>query len=87
MPQLRQDLLGQVLRECLVVVIPGLLLGFAIAGACSSLMPVLLYRVSPTDPLSSVPAIASVLVLCLGCVAIPALRAAKVDPAITLREQ
>jgi ABC-type antimicrobial peptide transport system permease subunit len=83
----REDLLVQVLRECVIVVIPGLLSGFAIAAACSRLVRILLYRVSPTDPFSSALALVAVLALCLSCVSIPAIRAAKVDPAIILREQ
>ncbi|HEX4810618.1 MAG TPA: ABC transporter permease [Bryobacteraceae bacterium] len=81
------DLLAQVLRECLAVVVPGALAGLGLAAACAQFMRTLLYQVSPTDPLASGVTLLSILGLCLGCVIIPALRAAKADPAIILREQ
>ena len=83
----RRDLLVQVVRECLAVILPGLLMGSGISLACSGLMRTLLYRVSPTDMLSSAIAVISVLILCLGSVMIPAWRAAQVDPATILHEQ
>ena len=83
----KRDLVAQIIRECLVVILPGLLAGFGIAAACSQFMRTLLYQVSPTDAFSSGLAILFVLAFCLGSVVIPALRAARVDPASTLREQ
>jgi putative ABC transport system permease protein len=83
----RRDLLSQVFLECLMVILPGLAGGLAISWVCSRLLRNLLYRVSPTDELSSVLAAAGILALCLSAVAIPATRAAKVDAATTLREQ
>lgn len=83
----RTELVTQVLRECLVVVIPGALAGLAISAASAQLMRALLYRISPTDLLSAVLTLAFVLGLSLCSVAIPAVRAAKVDPAVILREQ
>jgi predicted permease len=84
---LRRDLLRQVINESLAVIVPGLLGGIAIFALCSQVMRSLLYQVSPKDPLSSAAAAVSILLLCLISVAIPALRAAQVDPAIILREQ
>lgn len=81
------DLVTQVLKECTIVVLPGLLAGIGISAAFSRLMQTLLYRVSSTDALSSAIAALSILVLCIGSVAIPALRAAKADLAQVLREQ
>ncbi len=81
------DLIAQVLRECLVVIIAGSLAGIAIFAGGSQFMRTLLYRVSATDPFSYGLATIAILVLCLGCVSIPALRAGKVDPATILREQ
>jgi predicted permease len=83
----REDIIAQVVRECLRVILPGLLAGIGISAICSQFMRALLYRVSPTDPVSLVLAIMGVLILCLGSVIIPSLRAAHVDPASMLREQ
>jgi predicted permease len=81
----RAKLLAQVLGECLVVAIPGSLIGLTIAAGCSRFMRSLLFRVSPTDPFSYGLAVVLILTLCLASVAIPALKAARVDPAIVLR--
>lgn len=83
----REDLLRQVFFECLRVIGPGLAAGLAISWASPQLLRSLLYRTSPTDALASLSAAAGILVLCLSAVAIPAVRAARVDAAITLREQ
>ncbi|MGH9608752.1 MAG: ABC transporter permease [Bryobacteraceae bacterium] len=83
----RRDLAVQVIKECLAVVVPGLLVGIGISAAFSHLLRTLLYRVSPTDALSSGIAMVSILLLCIGSVTIPALRAARADPAQVLREQ
>ncbi len=83
----REDIIAQVVRECLIVVLPGLLAGVGISAACSQFMRALLYRVSPTDMVSLALATIGVLVFCLGSVIIPSLRAAQVDPARMLREQ
>jgi predicted permease len=83
----RSNLLAQVMNECLIVIFPGLLAGIAISAGCAQFMRTLLYRVSPRDPLSSGFAVAIILVLCLASVAVPAWRAAKVEPAHILREQ
>jgi predicted permease len=83
----RGDIIAQVVRECLVIILPGLLAGIGISAACSQFMRTLLYRVSPTDTLSVALATVGVSVFCLGSVIIPSLRAAQVDPVRMLRNQ
>jgi ABC-type antimicrobial peptide transport system permease subunit len=83
----RRDLLLLVLGECLVVIVPGILLGFAISAGFGQLMQSLVYGVSPDDPWSRGVAIMSIASLCLLCVLIPGLRAARVDTGAILREQ
>lgn len=83
----RRELIAQVLRECLAVIVPGLVAGLAIAAASSQLLRTLLYRVSPMDPLSSALATICVLAFATASVLLPALRAARADPATILREQ
>jgi predicted permease len=83
----RRDVVRQVVGECLFVTIPGTLAGIALSLASARLMRSLLYRVAPTDPLSSGAAVCLIGVLCVACVLLPAVRAARVDPASMLREQ
>jgi ABC-type antimicrobial peptide transport system permease subunit len=83
----RSDLIGQVTRECFRVMLPGLAGGVCVSFACARLLRTLLYRVSPFDPPSLVLACALIMVLCLAAVTIPAIRAARVEPAEILREQ
>jgi putative ABC transport system permease protein len=83
----RSDLIGLILTECLIVVVPGLIVGVLIFRGCSALMRTLLYSVSPTDTLSYAIAIAALLFLCLGSAATPAIRAATVDPVRALRDE
>jgi predicted permease len=81
------NIVAQVARECLGVIVPGVLAGLLVSIACARLMRVLLYRVSPTDAGSSLLAALLILLLCFGSVMLPAWRAAKVDPVTVLREQ
>ena len=83
----REDIIAQIMRECLIVIAPGLLAGIGISAACAQFMRILLYRVSPTDPLSVSLALLGVSISCLGSAIIPGLRAGQVDPALVLREQ
>jgi predicted permease len=83
----RADIIAQVFRECLVVLLPGLLAGIGISTAWSQFLRTMLYRVSPTDAASVVLATTSVFVFCLGSVLVPCLRAAQADPARMLRDQ
>lgn len=81
------NIFGQVTAECMRVIVPGLIAGLVISAGCARFMRVLLYRVSPTDIVSSLVAVVLILVLCFASVVLPAWRAAKVDPATVLREQ
>lgn len=83
----RADLAGHILRECVAIVVPGVIAGLAISAACSQAMRSLLYRVSPTDGISLLLAALGVLALCIGSVLVPALRGSRVDVAGMLREQ
>jgi predicted permease len=80
------NIFSQISRECLFVVIPGLVAGIALSAACARLLRVLLYRVSPTDAASTLIAAGLILGSCLASVMLPAWRAASVDPAIVLRD-
>jgi predicted permease len=83
----RNDLMSQVVRECLMVILPGLLAGIGISLGCSRFMRTLPYEVSPVDARSVIIAVVSLLIGCTTSVLIPSWRAAQADPARTLREQ
>ena len=63
----------------------GCALGLAGAAAASKLLRSLLFGVSPFDPLVLAAAAAGVLLLALGASALPAFRAASIDPIQALR--
>jgi ABC-type antimicrobial peptide transport system permease subunit len=78
--------IGGVLRGSLAIAAIGVAAGLAVALAGARVVSSLLYGVAPHDPASY--ALASVLLLAAaGCAAlIPALRAARIDPNVTLRD-
>jgi ABC-type antimicrobial peptide transport system permease subunit len=73
------------LREGLRAAVPGLLFGAAGALAVGRLLASRLYQVSAADPLTLAAVLAGALLLVLLACAGPAARAAKLDPASTLR--
>ena len=81
-----RSLVGRVLREGLVLSLVGVAVGLAAAWAAARGMGALLAGVRPADPLTLVVAAA----LCLATAVLgglrPAVRAARIDPAIALRE-
>jgi putative ABC transport system permease protein len=81
------DLLGQVLRQGLLLAGGGIATGVIAGLAITRLMRSLLYEVSPLDPLSFV--VVSGLSLAIGLLAcwVPARRAAKVNPVEALRSE
>ena len=74
-----------VLREGFVLVAIGLVLGLVTAGLAARVIRGLLFGVEPNDPTTLVGV--TVMMAAIGLVAcwIPALRAARIDPAITMR--
>jgi putative ABC transport system permease protein len=76
-----------VLREVLVLVGAGLLLGFAAATATTRLITSMLYGLTPTDPTTLT--FAGITLLTVAALAgyLPARRAAQLDPMTTLREE
>jgi len=75
---------AQILREGLTVAIAGIAVGLTVAFAATRFMSALLFGVSATDPLTFA-AVAFILILiaAVACL-LPARRAARVDPAITM---
>jgi ABC-type antimicrobial peptide transport system permease subunit len=82
----RSSLVGLVLREALTVTLVGAAVGLAAAAALTRLIQSLLFGISPLDPPTYVSAPGVLLVIATIAGLVPALRAARTDPAEVLRE-
>lgn len=83
----RQDMLGQVLRQGLLMVGLGLLVGLGAALALGQVVQSMLYNLSPRDPVTLAAICGLLLLVSLFACWLPARRAAKVDPVIALRAE
>jgi putative ABC transport system permease protein len=79
------EVLGMVVRQGLAVVGIGIALGLAGSWMLTRTLTGLLYGVRPTDPATFVAVPVLLLVLGVIACAVPALRASRVDPVVTLR--
>jgi len=79
------DVLRQILRETLFLVITGIVLGTAAALSLTRLVKAMLFGLTPNDPLTI--AFGTLLLLTVALLAgyLPARRAARVDPMVALR--
>ena len=80
-----RDVLMLILKSGMSLVVLGLAIGLAGALALTRLMSTLLFEVSPSDPLTFLAVVFSVIFAALLACYIPARRATKVDPLIALR--
>jgi predicted permease len=74
-----------IVRECLALALPGLLLGSLLAVALARVVSASLVEVSPRDPAIYAAAAIFTVLVALCAAANPARRAAKVDPMVALR--
>jgi len=74
-----------IVRECLTLALPGLLLGSFLAVALARVVSASLVEVSPRDPAIYAAAAIFTVLVALCAAANPARRAAKVDPMVALR--
>ena len=81
------SVLAMVLRESVIVVGLGLLVGIPAALACGRLVQSRLYGLAPDDPLTIAGAAALLLAVALVASFLPARRAALLDPLAALREE
>jgi ABC-type antimicrobial peptide transport system permease subunit len=79
------DVLKMMLRYTMTLVVIGTIVGLAGAYALTRVMSNLLFQVTPTDLATFVVVPAVLLLVALVACLIPARRATKVDPLITLR--
>lgn len=81
----RGDLMRLVMRQGLGVTALGLLAGLVAAAFVTRLMTTMLFGIEPLDVVSFIAAPAVLFLVALAACLIPALRAARTDPAIALR--
>jgi ABC-type antimicrobial peptide transport system permease subunit len=81
----RSQVLWMVLRESLLMSVVGVVVGVPLAIAGAQLMRSMLFGVMPGDSISFVGALIGVTFVALAASAIPARRAASVDPIVALR--
>ena len=81
------DVVSMVLREGLVMTILGMLMGIPVVWLGARYVEKLLVQMKPLEPLSIVLTLGILLVAAFVAVGIPALRAAALEPAKTLRQE
>jgi putative ABC transport system permease protein len=83
----RGMIVGLVVRQGLTLTACGVLVGLAGAAAASQVLVSMLFGISPLDPATYLGVIAVLGVVALVACSVPAWRAARVDPATTLRTE
>jgi len=81
----RRDVLGLVMRESMILVAIGVVVGLGIAVAASRLVAALLFGLSPIDGLTMLLAVGTMTLISAIAGYIPARRASRVDPLLALR--
>ena len=80
-----RDVFWLILRESLLLVVVGVAVGLPVVFAVTRLASSLLFRLTPTDPLSLVVSALLMLVVALVAGYLPSRRATRVDPLVALR--
>jgi ABC-type antimicrobial peptide transport system permease subunit len=80
------SVLGLILKQGMSLVLTGVLIGFAASLLVGRLLSRMLYGVSASDPISVAGAALMLLAVALLACYLPARRATRVDPLVTLRE-
>ena len=83
----RAKIVGMVLRNACMLVTTGLVIGGVSGWYLSAVSEAFLFRLEPTDPRAFAAAVGSLSVAALVASAIPARRAASVDPMVALRSE
>jgi putative ABC transport system permease protein len=81
------SVLGQVMRQGLVLTGAGVIAGLAGAFALGRLVESLLFGVRPTDPPTMAAVVATIAVVAATACLLPAWRASRVDPIVVLRDE
>jgi predicted permease len=81
----REQVLGLVMRESMILVVIGVGAGVAIAVGASQFVATLVFGLAPTDPRTLFAAIGIMVLVSAAAGYLPARRASKVDPMVALR--
>jgi putative ABC transport system permease protein len=81
------QVVGIVVGQATRLAVVGLLFGFAGAAAATRLMGSMLFEVQPFDPSTYAAVAGAIIVVVMGACAVPASRAARMDPAVALRAE
>jgi putative ABC transport system permease protein len=81
----KEQIVSHVVRRTLSVALIGIVAGLVATGLASPWVKSLLFNVSPFDPLSCALAVGALLVAMTLAAVIPALRAARIEPAVSLQ--
>ena len=79
------EIVKMMLRQALVIIALGIVIGIVLAAATSQLMNDLLVSVRPLDPLTYGSASSFLVLIALAASYVPARRAMKLDPLVALR--
>jgi len=84
----RQTVVGMIMRESMILVALGAVIGLAVAAGLSMTDSIrtAVYGVSPRDPLSIAIAVSVITIVSALACSLPARRASKVDPMVALRD-
>jgi ABC-type antimicrobial peptide transport system permease subunit len=85
--QVLTAMLSFVVRDGLIVVVPGVLIGVPCALAAATLVRSQLYGLAPNDPATIIGAAAVFTMTGFVAALLPALRASKIDPMDALRQE
>jgi ABC-type antimicrobial peptide transport system permease subunit len=83
----RGSVLKMVLQEASILLLAGIAVGVAAALASSSILRSMLYETRSRDPYVMSTVCVAVAIVGLAAAYIPALRAARVDPMVALRDE
>jgi ABC-type antimicrobial peptide transport system permease subunit len=80
-------LLWLILRECLVLLILGLVVGIPVTLSSTRILKSLLYQLSPLDPTAIAIAVVAVALMTVAAAWLPARRATRINPTQALRAE
>jgi ABC-type antimicrobial peptide transport system permease subunit len=83
----RANVLNLVLREAAVLLIGGLAIGIGLSLAVGRAASSMLFGLQPSDPVTIGASVAGLAVVAIAASLLPAIRAARVEPVVALREE
>jgi putative ABC transport system permease protein len=82
----RRDVVRLVVRQGMRPVVAGILAGLGVAMLATTSLTKMLFEISPVDPFALAGAVGVLMITALAAAAVPARRAARLDPMVAIRE-